>query len=41
MNFFDLNAKIIHRRKGYIAYLKEAQSISDMLQVMGATNAVF
>lgn len=41
MNFFDLNAKIIKRRNGYIAYLKEAQAISDMLQIIGATNAVF
>lgn len=41
MNSFDLNAKITIRRKGYIVYLKEAQSISDMLQLMGATNAVF
>jgi cell division protein WhiA len=41
MNAFDLNAKIIERRKGYIVYLKDAEKISDFMQIMGAQNAVF
>ncbi|MBN2300153.1 MAG: DNA-binding protein WhiA [Acholeplasmataceae bacterium] len=41
MNYFDLNAKITTRRKGYIVYLKDAQHISDFLQVVGAQNSVF
>ncbi|MFP4177205.1 MAG: DNA-binding protein WhiA [Acholeplasmataceae bacterium] len=41
MNYFDLNARIIERRKGYIAYLKGAESISDFIQLSGAQNAVF
>ncbi len=41
MNYFDLNAKITNRRKGYIVYLKDAQHISDFLQVVGAQNSVF
>ena len=41
MNAFELNAKITKRRKGYIAYLKDAEGISDFLQIMGAQNSVF
>lgn len=41
MNAFDLNAKITTRRKGFIAYLKDAEHISDFLQVIGAQNSVF
>lgn len=41
INYFGLNAKITKRRKGYIAYLKEAAAISDFIQLMGAINAVF
>lgn len=41
MNSFNLNARITKRRKGYIAYLKDAESISDFLQLLGAQNSVF
>ncbi|BAQ08638.1 sporulation regulator whia [Bacillus sp. OxB-1] len=36
MNKFHLNAKSIERKKGYIAYLKEAEKISDFLSIVGA-----
>ncbi|MBB4826574.1 DNA-binding protein WhiA [Sporosarcina luteola] len=36
MNGFYLNAKSIERKKGYIAYLKEAEKISDFLSLIGA-----
>ncbi|WP_248513212.1 DNA-binding protein WhiA [Sporosarcina sp. NCCP-2222] len=36
MNSFYLNAKSIERKKGYIAYLKEAEKISDFLSLIGA-----
>ena len=36
MNRFQLNAKSIERKKGYIAYLKEAEKISDFLGIIGA-----
>lgn len=41
MNHFNLNAKIIKRRSGYITYLKNAEAISDFLRIVGAQNAVF
>ena len=40
MNDFDLNAKTINRRNGYITYLKEAEKISDFLAIIGASSAV-
>ena len=36
MNKYHLNAKSIERKKGYIAYLKEAEKISDFLGIVGA-----
>ncbi|HAX01958.1 MAG: DNA-binding protein WhiA [Tenericutes bacterium GWC2_34_14] len=41
MNTFDLNAKITKRRQGFICYLKDAEGISDFLQIVGAQNSVF
>jgi DNA-binding protein WhiA len=41
MNYFDLNAKITKRRQGFICYLKDAEGISDFLQIVGAQNSVF
>ncbi|MDY0276965.1 MAG: DNA-binding protein WhiA [Acholeplasma sp.] len=41
LNNFNLNARITKRRKGYIAYLKDAESISDFIQLLGAYNSVF
>jgi len=40
MNGFELNARTIPRKKGYIAYLKEAEKISDFLRIIQANNAV-
>ncbi len=41
MNYFDLNAKITNRRHGFIVYLKDAEHISNFLQVAGAQNSLF
>ena len=41
LNTFDLNAKITNRRNGFIVYLKDAEGVSDCLQIMGAQNAQF
>lgn len=40
MNHFDLNAKTIERKKGFVTYLKEAEKISDFLNLVGATSAM-
>jgi len=40
MGEFDLNARTIKRKKGYIVYIKESEKISDYLRVINATNAV-
>jgi cell division protein WhiA len=40
MNQFDLNARTIQRKKGYIVYIKESEKISDFLRVIHANNAV-
>jgi hypothetical protein len=41
MNFFELNAKITKRRQGFICYIKDAQGVSDFLQLIGAQQALF
>lgn len=40
MNHFELNAKTIERKKGFVTYLKEAEKISDFLNLAGATSAM-
>ena len=40
MNRYDLNAKTIERKKGFVTYLKEAEKISDFLNLVGATQAM-
>lgn len=40
MNHFELNAKTIERKKGFITYLKEAEKISDFLSLVGAHQAM-
>lgn len=40
MNKFDLNARTIDRRNGYITYLKEAEKIADFLALIGAHNSM-
>ena len=40
MNKFNLNAKTIERKKGFVTYLKEAEKISDLLGIVGAVQAM-
>ena len=40
MNQFGLNAKTIERKKGFVTYLKEAEKISDFLNLVGAHQAM-
>lgn len=40
MNRYDLNAKTIERKKGFVTYLKEAEKISDFLNLVGAHQAM-
>ena len=40
MNEFHLNAKTIERKKGFVTYLKEAEKISDFLNLVGAHQAM-
>lgn len=41
VNYFGLNAREIKRRNGYIVYLKEAEKITELLNIIGAHNALF
>lgn len=40
MNHYELNAKHLERKKGSIAYLKEAEKISDFLSLIGGYQAL-
>lgn len=40
-NEFVLNAKVTKNKRGYIAYIKEAEKIADFLKVIGASNSLF
>jgi len=40
LNDFRLKAKLLHRKKNYIVYIKEAEKISDFLRYCGANNGV-
>jgi hypothetical protein len=40
MNNYELNAKHLERKKGSIAYLKEAEKISDFLSLIGGFQAL-
>lgn len=40
LNQLDLKSKILHRTKGYMVYIKEAERISDFLRMMKAYSAV-
>ena len=39
-NHFDINLKLIRRKKNYVCYLKEMDMISDLLALVGASGAV-
>ena len=40
LNDINLNSKILHRKKGYMIYIKEAEKISDFLRLIRAYNGV-
>ena len=40
LNECNLNSKILHRKKGYMIYIKEAEKISDFLRLIRAYNGV-
>lgn len=40
LNYYDLNARTLDRRNGYISYLKGAEKIADFLTLIGATNSM-
>lgn len=40
MNSFQLNAKTLERKKGFITYLKEGEKITEFLNVVGAHKAL-
>lgn len=41
LNTFDLRARELKRRNGYITYIKEAERITEFLIIIGAHNALF
>ncbi|MBM7644988.1 DNA-binding protein WhiA [Scopulibacillus daqui] len=40
MNSFDLNAKMLQRKNGYILYMKEGEKITEFLNIIGAHKAL-
>jgi hypothetical protein len=40
INAFGLNSKIVERKGNYVVYLKEGEQIVDLLNIMGAHNAL-
>lgn len=40
-NSFDLNARCIERKKGFIFYIKEGEKIIELLNIIGAHQALF
>jgi DNA-binding protein WhiA len=40
-NKFDLNARCIERKKGFIFYMKEGEKIIELLNIIGAHQALF
>jgi DNA-binding protein WhiA len=41
LNFFNLNAKTLKRKRGFISYIKESEKIADFLRVSGAISSLF
>jgi DNA-binding protein WhiA len=41
MNKYDLNARVIERKKGFVIYIKEGEKIIDFLNLIGAHHALF
>lgn len=40
INSFNLNSKVLRRKKGYMVYIKESEKISDFLRMIKAYNGV-
>jgi DNA-binding protein WhiA len=40
-NKFDLNARCIERKKGFVFYIKEGEKIIELLNIVGAHQALF
>lgn len=40
INSYNLNSKVLRRKKGYMVYIKESEKISDFLKVIKAFNGV-
>ncbi|MGN0205181.1 MAG: DNA-binding protein WhiA [Coprococcus sp.] len=40
MHTFDINAKVIRRKKYYVVYVKDSSQVVDLLNIMGAYNAL-
>lgn len=40
LNYFNLNAKIVTRKKNFVIYLKEGEQIVDFLNIIGAYNTL-
>jgi len=40
INSFDLNAKVVERKGNYVVYLKEGDQVVDLLNIVGAHNAL-
>lgn len=41
MNSFGLRSRTLERKKGFIVYIKEAEKITEFLNIIGAHNALF
>ncbi len=41
LNHFDLKAKTLKRKRGFISYIKESEKIADFLRVVGAIQSLF
>jgi len=41
LNSFDLHARTLERKNGYIVYMKEAEKITEFLNIIGAHKALF
>ena len=40
LNYFNLNAKVLRRKKGHMVYIKESEKISDLLKLIKAYDGV-
>ena len=40
INSYNLNSKVLRRKKGYMVYIKESEKISDLLRIIKAFNGV-